>query len=145
METIALKYNNSFASEAGTIEEHSKMLREKGYVWYGKLGTPLSKKNKETIVANKHPKILLVNNKNREYYWAYIDKIEYQPEDDWIPEYYRARKHDFTTWFRIVKIEQTDREILTECRVTSSNRPLNEAMNSMSPFFNISYEGDELQ
>lgn len=144
METIALKFNNNFASKDGTIEEHNKLLKEKGYVWYGKLGTPLSKRNKESIVSSEHPHILLVNNRDNEYYWACIEKIEYQPDDENIPEYYRARKSDFTTWFKIVKLVKTDKEILRKCIVTSSSRPLIEAMNCMSPFFNISYKGEGL-
>ena len=42
MKTIALRFSNNFAPEAGTIAEHQKIIDEIGYVWYGKLGTTVS-------------------------------------------------------------------------------------------------------
>ena len=37
MRTIALRFSNNFAPEAGTIVEHQEIIAELGFVWYGKL------------------------------------------------------------------------------------------------------------
>ena len=46
MGTISLRFTNNFAPECGTIEAHETIIREKGYVWYGKMGTAVSKKSR---------------------------------------------------------------------------------------------------
>ena len=42
MKTISLRFGEQFAPECGTIAEHQKVISEKEFVWYGKLGTPVS-------------------------------------------------------------------------------------------------------
>ena len=42
--TIALRFSDNFAPEIGTIAAHNTMIGLNGYVWYGKLGSRVSKK-----------------------------------------------------------------------------------------------------
>lgn len=44
MRTIALRFSNNFAPEEGTISAHEIVIAEKGFVWYGKLGSRISSK-----------------------------------------------------------------------------------------------------
>ena len=56
MRTIALRFANNFAPAEGTIAAHQSMIAQFGYVWYGKLGTPISKIIAQQILNNKEKK-----------------------------------------------------------------------------------------
>ena len=45
MKGIALRFFEKFATEEGTIAEHQKLIAQKGYAYYGKMGNPVSDKN----------------------------------------------------------------------------------------------------
>ena len=60
MRTIALRFSNNFAPECGTIGAHEELISIVGHVWYGKLGTKVSNKAKNEIMANEKPRILFI-------------------------------------------------------------------------------------
>ncbi len=142
MRTIALRFANVFAPEEGTIHAHEAVIEERGYVWYGKLGSKISSKVKEDITSIENPKILLIHSGSFGRYWAYIDKIQNEtPPVDEIPSYYRDRADDFATWFRVLRFEEAPRNILSQCFVASSGTSLSIASrHSMSPYFIIDYD-----
>ena len=142
MRTIALRFSNNFAPDIGTIRAHEELINEKGFVWYGKLGSKISAKVSMDIMKNESPRILLIHSGAAARYWAYIDKTQNEvPELDGIPEYYRNRTGDFKSWFRIIRIEVAPRDILVHCFVSSSHVPLSIASrHSMSPYFIIDVE-----
>ena len=139
METIALRFSNVFAPEDGTINEHNKLINENGYVWYGKLGTPISEKTSNIILKNDNPRILLIESGHSNRYWADIVEISRErPDDSEYPEYYRDKTSSIKTWFKIAHLYQADKQILGHCTVKSSGRPLSEvSKGSMSSFFLI--------
>lgn len=139
MRTIALRFSNKFAPACGTIEAHNEMIRENGYVWYGKLGNKIAARVFDEILENNVPRILLIHSGAMNRYWAYIDKIQYGiPERNDIPAYYRDQAEKFKTWFRVIKIEDAPRDILSKCTVASSGQELGIASkHSMSPYFKI--------
>ena len=139
MKTIALRFSNSFAPECGTIQSHQALIEEKGYVWYGKLGTKVSTGIADTILKNDNPRILLIHSGATQRYWAFIDKIEYSiPLLQEIPEYYRDRAAEFKTWFRVRSFILAPKDILSHCIVASSGVSLSQASrHSMSPYFII--------
>ena len=61
MRTIALRFSNNFAPKEGTISAHEAVIAEKGFVWYGKLGSRISRKAKADILENNDPRILLIH------------------------------------------------------------------------------------
>lgn len=75
MKTIALRFSDNFAPACGTIIAHQQMIDNHGYVWYGKLGTPISNKIADEILNNDDPKILLIHSGQQGRYWAYITEI----------------------------------------------------------------------
>ena len=90
MKTVALRFSDKFAPEIGTIKTHEQLMKDKGFVWYGKLGLPLSQKVIDTIMNNENPKILLVHSGRTDRYWAYVTDIRKNyPDSEDIPEYYR--------------------------------------------------------
>lgn len=139
MKTVALRFSNNFAPDCGTIEAHNELIRENGYVWYGKLGKKISVSMSCEIMGNDKPRILLIHSGKKNRYWAYVDKIQYEiPKKEEIPAYYRDEASKFGTWFRIIKFEDAPRDIMSNCIVASSRQALGMASKrSMSPYFKI--------
>ena len=142
MKTIALRFSENFSPEAGTIIAHQQLIGLLGYVWYGKLGAPISAMVIEEIMQNNDPKILLINSGKPDRYWAHIIEISRSlPPLNEIPEYYRDMSGKFKCWFKVVNFEKAPREIMSRCIVASSNRSLSEASRySMSPYFIITHQ-----
>ena len=66
MKTISLRYTDKFAPSNGTIDAHKEILKDKGYVWYGKMGTPISRKIASMILSNNSPRFLLIHSGSTE-------------------------------------------------------------------------------
>ena len=139
MRTIALRFSNKFAPACGTIEAHNELIREKGYVWYGKLGNKIAAGVFGKILENDKPRILLIHSGATNRYWAHVDKIQHDiPERNDIPAYYRDEADKFKTWFRVIRFEDAPRDIMSRCTVASSGQELGIASkHSMSPYFKI--------
>jgi hypothetical protein len=144
MKTVALRFSDNFAPDEGTISVHRNLIKENGYVWYGKLGAAVSKKVMEEIMGNDAPRILLIHSGKSNRYWAFIDKVQHEePEASEIPEYYRDISNKFNTWFRVTKISDADNNVMSKCIVVSSGDTLsNVSKHSMSPYFIIKYQQD---
>ena len=142
MKTIALRFGEHFAPECGTIAAHQKIIDEMGFVWYGKLGAPISEKVKTEILSLPQPRILLISSGKAGRYWAHVCEIQREtPVCDAIPLYYREFSNKFKSWFKITSINPAPKNIMSQCRVASSQAPLGEASrHSMSPYFIICYE-----
>lgn len=140
--TIALRFADTFAPNEGTIAAHQKMIEQQGFVWYGKLGAAVSSRVINEIMLNEFPRILLIHSGRARRYWAYIDKIQHEvPLAQEIPAYYRDNAGIFKTWFRVLRIEEAAKNVLSACIVASSKRPLSEvSKSSMSPYFIIVVE-----
>lgn len=144
MRTIALRFSNNFAPKEGTISAHEAVIAEKGFVWYGKLGSRISRKAKADILENNDPRILLIHSGAIARYWAHLDMIQNElPPASEIPSYYRERAKNFSTWFRITSFEVAPRDILAHCSVASSGTSLSIASrHSMNPYFIIDYDNN---
>ena len=142
MKTIALRFGEHYAPECGTIEAHRAVIEQYGYVWYGKLGAPVSSKVISEICDNENPKILLINSGKADRYWAHVVEISKDaPDEKYIPEYYRGKASNFKTWFKITDFEEASKDIMSKCRVVSSGAVLGEvSKHSMSPYFIIEVE-----
>lgn len=139
MKTVALRFSNKFAPECGTIEAHNELIKQNGYVWYGKLGNRIAGSMFAEILENESARILLIYSGLTGRYWAYVDKIQHEvPDLKDIPEYYRDMADKFNTWFRIVRFEDAPKDIMGKCTVASSGATLSDASkHSMSPYFKI--------
>lgn len=81
VKTIALRFLYKFAPACGTIEAHNELIRDKGYVWYGKLGNKISAGVFGDIIGNDAPRTLLIHSGATNRYWAYVDKIQHDIPD----------------------------------------------------------------
>ena len=139
MKTISLRYTDKFAPDTGTIGAHKKIITEKGYVWYGKMGSPISQKVADILLNSSEPRFLLIHSGAPDRYWVYIDDISRNsPPYDEFPSYYHDISDKFTTWFRVIRIENAEKNVMAKCTVSSSGASLSEASrHSMSPYFII--------
>lgn len=142
MKTISLRYTDKFAPEKGTIAAHLKVLNEKGYVWFGKMGSSISNTIAEELLIEQHPRFLLIHSGTSERYWLYIDSISKdQPSYSDFPLYYHDIADKFKTWFRVIRIEKAEKNVMSKCYVVSSGSLLSEASrHSMNPYFIIDYK-----
>lgn len=142
MQTIALRFADNFAPPEGTIVAHNNLLKNKGYVWYGKMGNALSSDTANSLLKSKPIKILLIHSGTQKRYWACVDDISRSyPGDGEYPEYYRDKKDKVKTWLRFINIETAPKDIMSKCIVISSGEPLSSvSRHSMSPYFIINVE-----
>ena len=142
MKTVALRFADNFAPSTGTIFEHRLIIEKSGFAWYGKLGTPVSQNVAVEILKNESPKILLIHSGKAKRYWAFVEEIKNEtPPLEYIPPYYRNEVKNFKTWFKLIKIEDASKHVISHCKVASSGRPLSEvSKSSMSPYFIIEVE-----
>lgn len=139
--TIALRFADNIAPPEGTIAEHEKIIKELGYVWYGKFGTRVSDKNKSAILTSDTKRILLIHSGTNKRYWFHIETISYEtPDLSAVPEYYRNMAGTIKTWFKVTKIEKAEKGVMAKCTIASSGNPLSAvSKHSMSPYFIIDY------
>lgn len=142
MRTVALRFAENFAPVCGTIAAHREVIDEKGFVWYGKLGSPISAKVAGEILVEDDPRILLIHSGGSERWWAHVEVIKREtPEPSGIPDYYRSRSDDFSCWLKVTRFERADAKVMSSCFVASSGKVLTEASrHSMSPYFIIDYK-----
>ncbi len=142
MRTIALRFADNIAPEDGTIAEHEKIIRQFGYVWYGKFGARVSEKIRVEIMSGNDKRVLLIHSGTSKRYWLHIDEISYGiPVLSGIPEYYRDIAGTVKTWFKVTRIEKADKSVMAKCTVSSSGSPLSAvSRHSMSPYFIIDYD-----
>ena len=144
MKTVALRFADGFAPPEGTISAHEQVIKQLGYVWYGKLGAPLSEKTISTVMANEKPQILLIHSGKFDRYWACISEIRRGvPNKDAVPAYYRDIADTIKCWFKVICFEKASADVMAKCVVASSGVPLSlTSRSSMSPYFIIEYAGE---
>ena len=143
MRKIALRFSDSFAPPVGTIGAHQSLIDQYGYVWFGKLGLPVSDKAIDYIFSNDNPRILLIHSGSTKRYWTYVRTIQrICPPINLIPEYYRDDAENFHTWFLVTAFENAEKDVLSKYKVLSSGKPLSSvSRSSMSPYFIIESGG----
>lgn len=141
MRTIALRYAENFAPDCGTIASHVALIERYGFVWYGKLGSPVSRAASDAMLMSKDPMFLLIHSGGPERFWAHCVEIQREvPDIQHIPSYYRANASKFGCWFKVVGFERAQKDVMSRCVVASSGKTLSLASrHSMSPYFIIDY------
>lgn len=144
MKTIALRFADNYAPADGTIKLHEDVIKEYGYVWYGKFGNSLSQKNIDMLLEMEDRKFLLIKSGGQERYWVHFDDIKRENINiEAIPKYYRNDRNRVKCWFKVTKFEKTDSKVMSKCFVASNGSLLsNTSKYSMSPYFVINYIED---
>ena len=144
MKTIALRFGEQFSPECGTIKAHQNVIDELGFVWYGKLGNPLSRSTINELSSQDDTVILLINSGKASRYWAHVSEVSRStPDINGIPLYYRETADKFKTWFKVTEFELAPKDIMSKCTVISSGQKLGDvSKHSMSPYFIVEYDKD---
>ena len=142
MKTVALRFAENFAPECGTIAAHKLSLDSLGSVWYGKLGSPMSRAVCDAILGSDDPKILLIHSGGADRWWLHVDAISrLLPPYGSYPEYYGEMAEKMGCWLHVRRFEKADSKVISRCVVASSGKPLSLASRrSMSPYFIIDYQ-----
>lgn len=120
MRTVALRFAENFAPECGTIAAHQEVIDDKGFVWYGELGSPVSANVAGEILMEDDPRILLIHSGGVERWWAHVEAIKREtPELPTVPSYYRNRVDGFSCW---LKSSASSGLTLRLCLAASSHR-----------------------
>jgi hypothetical protein len=141
MNTIALRFSDNYAPKEGTINLHNELINKSGFVWYGKFGSPISQSIKDDLLKLDEPKILLISSGTNKRFWAYIEDVKNKIDDyENVPEYYRNEVDKIKCWFKIVKFEKADGNVMSSCFLRTTHRPLSESSrHCMNPYFKIEY------
>lgn len=141
MLTVALRYAENFAPPCGTIAAHQELIDQYGFVWYGKLGAPVSAAVSRELLEQDSPRVLLIHSGSTDRFWAHISNISRElPERRYVPPYYRDKVSDFHCWLKVEKLVAAPRNVMARCFVRSSGKPLSVASrHSMSPYFIVDY------
>lgn len=138
MKTIALRFADNYAPKEGTIKFHQEIINNNGYVWYGKFGNTLSQKNIDLLMSQPDKKILLIKSGFLDRYWAYYEEIiKDKPQDiENIPEYYRNNTDKIKCWFKIIKFERAENNVMSKFIISSSKMSLSEdSKHSLNPYY----------
>lgn len=131
---LLLRYSDKFGP---TIELHNQVVDEKGFVWFGKMGTKLGARWNE--VFHQH----LLNNQSTiwlylvkrigthyEFHRAKLLEISQKEPDDGIPSYYRdhALLSQMSCFFRCERIRRCSKLEVRNIRLASSGAPATETL-----------------
>ena len=61
MQTIALRFGETFSPKCGTIAAHQEIINKIGYVWYGKMGSAVSEQTVQSLLKQENARILLIS------------------------------------------------------------------------------------
>ena len=142
MKTIVLRFSDSFAPKDGTLAEHQKMIKEHGFVWWGKRGPRISQKVVKDIIADGKGKVILVRGGTKEKYWATIEEIsDGCPQKSMVPEYYRGDVAFYGSFLKIVSIERAEENVLENCFVCTTGAKMSDIINkAMASYFIVDYK-----
>ena len=141
LKSIAMKFSDKNAPPEGTIEAHKNHIKRDGFVWYGKIGAPVSDKTCKKIMEESNPRVLLIQSGQKAFYWAkIIDICKSVPPMENVPVYYHYSVDKIHTWFKMIKIEKASLQDINCCKMASYGAPLIDVLhNSMGSMFIIEY------
>ena len=139
---LVLRYN--IKAEPKCIELHQKVIDQKGYCWFGKIGKIPSPWMLEAVFADGNPSIILFNRSGA--FLAGVSDFSYETQYEGTPEYYSSQLYKNgmypESYFKLKSIQIIDFNELNDFYVVSSCKRLMDTLNgrAMSSFFFVSYK-----
>ena len=136
---LLIRFSNSLLKTGDTIDEHNKVVEQKGAVWFGKMGSTVSQKHidvlNEQIEKGVPTYLYLVKGNRRKstFYKAeliYASKSLPDEEKDLVPTYYQELDipRFVKFWAKIGTITPADPADLRQLKVASSVFPISETL-----------------
>lgn len=138
-ESIILRYTDKNAPKGGTMRAHAEICAAKGYVWYGKIGVPLSRDRLNKIIKAGDAVVFFIEARSGDLFKATLsDTMRSVPDAGSVPAYYAQHYDSVGTWLKLTEISESSREELNRYVIASSGMPIvSTVRNSMSSFFYI--------
>ena len=137
---ITIRYGTNII--ANCIERHQDVIEKDGYCWFGKIGTPPSKKFINTFMNEDKPRVILYS-KEAAFECDVMDVSYEQPKDhypDYYDEYILGTALLPKVYFKLGSIHQIDKAEMSPYIVSSSRgRLLDTLHRSMTSFFLSEY------
>jgi len=136
---LLIRFSDNLFAVGDAIGRHQKVIRERGYVWFGKLGTPIGQKAIDgfnaQIEQGTPTNLYLVkgNRKQSTFYKAKIISLSNEipkKEKDVIPSYYFEKKivKQMRSWVKITDIQFLEPDEIKSLRVKSSVLDIEETL-----------------
>lgn len=135
---LLLRYSTSLCETI--IEEHISMIKNNGYVWYGKLSGVTSNKILDAVLSAEHPALILYQ-KGAAFLCELEDFTTNKPAGGY-PKYYEEEFIFPSCYFKLKSIEKLDMKVFDDIYVRSSKRNLTEVFSKqcMSSSLFVSYK-----
>ena len=137
--------NLSLFTHNGAINEHKEILKNKGYVWFGKFGRKLSNQSISDLnsqILREIPTVLfLVQSYDKLYnvHMAYLSNVcrTLNIKDlEYVPAYYQSFYKEAFVWFQFSRITDLSNNALKHISVSSSGKNASISIHhSMSSIF----------
>ena len=125
---LVVRFSNMYGEDS--IEKHNEVLKNKGYVYFGKFGSRVSQKHYKEVMACKHPRVLLISKDDA--YICDLENIIYEKPNDGYPKYYDdnifKKGHELSTYFKLKSFYILGRKNVGRFYVASSFSNLGEAL-----------------
>lgn len=136
---LVVRFSDSLYKGIDTIREHDLVIKEKGTVWFGKVGRSLAQPKirilNNQIERNVTTYLFLVHRRKGGYEWkkATLERVALtvpRNEKSVIPAYYKKHGIDeqSSVWFKVSKIGNPSKSDIQKCHVVSSNKPIGETL-----------------
>lgn len=122
------------------IYEHNQLLRDNGYVWFGKLGQRPTDNRLSELLHKYEEGILILKNRDKLFLCTFTDFRSDRPLSNEYPPYYDIEilnNQAFSVWLKLTSIKRIkDKAILDNVVVKSSRQPILDSMSrSMCSYF----------
>jgi len=136
---FAVRFSDNLFSVGNVVERHNELVKHLGYVWFGKMGMPISQNRIDMVnqqIQNNIPTNLFLvqgNRKKSNYFKANLLSVARElPKSDKgsFPKYYNENKiiKHIQTWFKITEIYPIDSSEINNLKAISSINPLGETL-----------------
>lgn len=136
---VVVRFSDSLYKGIDTIREHELVIKEKGSVWFGKVGRSLAQPKmrilNDQIERNITTYLFLVHRRKGGYGWkkATLERVALtvpRNEKSLVPAYYKKHRIDgqSSIWFKVSKISNPSQPDIQKCHVVSSNKPIGETL-----------------
>ncbi len=128
---LLIRFSDNLFSAGDVISFHQQVIKEKGFVWFGKIGTPIAQRHVETInlqIQNKIPSFLYLvkGGRHKSTFYraniAFLSSVLPKKERELIPPYYfelKIAKH-MKFWAKLSGISLVEEDDAQKIQVVGS-------------------------
>lgn len=136
---LLIRFSDNLFSVGDVISLHQQVIKEKGSVWFGKLGNPIAQRHIDRInmqCQNKIPSFLFLVKGNRRkstFYRTRIERLSSSPpknDKELIPKYYSDLKilKRMKFWAKLSDIKPIDESEIQNIQVIGSVLEIGETL-----------------